>query len=200
MICPDCGTKMESDGQNIPFQTFLGFQAEKVPDIDLNFPTDYQATAHQYTKVLLGEDKVFRAGTISTVQFKTAYGYVRKYYENLNINPNNVKGSVTAALAHRCESVKRTTGQHPGGIVVIPRDYEVYDFTPVQYPAGDVDASWKTTHFDFHSIHDTILKLDMLGHVDPQALKMMSDLTHIDCRTLPLNDKKVISVFQAMKR
>ncbi len=197
MICPDCGTKMESDGQNIPFQTFLGFQAEKVPDIDLNFPTDYQATAHQYTKVLLGEDKVFRAGTISTVQFKTAYGYVRKYYENLNINPNNVKGSVTAALAHRCESVKRTTGQHPGGIVVIPRDYEVYDFTPVQYPAGDVDASWKTTHFDFHSIHDTILKLDMLGHVDPQALKMMSDLTHIDCRTLPLNDKKVISVFSS---
>lgn len=197
MICPDCGTKMVSDGQNIPFQTFLGFQAEKVPDIDLNFPTDYQATAHQYTKVLLGEDKVFRAGTISTVQFKTAYGYVRKYYENLNINPNNVKGSVTAALAHRCESVKRTTGQHPGGIVVIPRDYEVYDFTPVQYPAGDVDASWKTTHFDFHSIHDTILKLDMLGHVDPQALKMMSDLTHIDCRTLPLNDKKVISVFSS---
>ena len=197
MICPDCGTKMESDGQNIPFQTFLGFQAEKVPDIDLNFPTDYQATAHQYTKVLLGEDKVFRAGTISTVQFKTAYGYVRKYYENLNINPNNVKGSVTAALAHRCESVKRTTGQHPGGIVVIPRDYEVYDFTPVQYPAGDVDASWKTTHFDFHSIHDTILKLDMLGHVDPQALKMMSDLTNIDCRTLPLNDKKVISVFSS---
>ena len=196
-ICPDCGTKMESDGQNIPFQTFLGFQAEKVPDIDLNFPTDYQATAHQYTKVLLGEDKVFRAGTISTVQFKTAYGYVRKYFENLQINPNNIKGSVTAALAHRCEDVKRTTGQHPGGIVVIPRDYEVYDFTPVQYPAGDTDASWKTTHFDFHSIHDTILKLDMLGHVDPQALKMMSDLTHLDCRTLPLNDKKVISVFSS---
>ena len=195
MICPDCGTKMVGDGQNIPFQTFLGFQAEKVPDIDLNFPTDYQATAHQYTKVLLGEDKVFRAGTISTVQFKTAYGYVRKYYENLGINPNNVKGSVTAALAHRCEGVKRTTGQHPGGIVVIPRDYEVYDFTPVQYPAGDIDASWKTTHFDFHSIHDTILKLDMLGHVDPQALKMMSDLTKIDCRTLPFNDKKVLSVF-----
>ena len=195
MLCPDCGTKMESDGQNIPFQTFLGFQAEKVPDIDLNFPTDYQATAHQYTKVLLGVDKVFRAGTISTVQFKTAYGYVRKYYENLGINPNNVKGSVTAALAHRCEDVKRTTGQHPGGIVVIPRDYEVYDFTPVQYPAGDTDASWKTTHFDFHSIHDTILKLDMLGHVDPQALKMMSDLTHLDCRTLPFNDKKVLSVF-----
>lgn len=197
MNCPDCGTKMVSDGQNIPFQTFLGFQAEKVPDIDLNFPTDYQATAHQYTKVLLGEDKVFRAGTISTVQFKTAYGYVKKYYECLGINPNNVKPSVTTALAHRCEDVKRTTGQHPGGIVVIPRDYEVYDFTPVQYPAGDTDASWKTTHFDFHSIHDTILKLDMLGHVDPQALKMMSDLTHLDCRTLPFNDRRVISVFSS---
>ena len=196
-LCPECGTKMNSDGQNIPFQTFLGFQAEKVPDIDLNFPTDYQATAHQYTKVLLGEDKVFRAGTISTVQFKTAFGYVRKYFENLGINPNNVKGSVTACLAHRCEDVKRTTGQHPGGIVVIPRDYEVYDFTPVQYPAGDTDASWKTTHFDFHSIHDTILKLDMLGHVDPQALKMMSDLTKIDCRTLPFDDKKVISLFSS---
>ena len=194
-LCPECGTKMNSDGQNIPFQTFLGFQAEKVPDIDLNFPTDYQATAHQYTKVLLGEDKVFRAGTISTVQFKTAFGYVRKYFENLGINPNNVKGSVTACLAHRCEDVKRTTGQHPGGIVVIPQKYDVYDFTPVQYPAGDTEANWKTTHFDFHSIHDTILKLDMLGHVDPQALKMMSDLTGVNCLKIPLNDKRVYSLF-----
>lgn len=196
-FCPDCGTKMISDGQNIPFQTFLGFQAEKVPDIDLNFPTDYQATAHQYTKVLLGVDKVYRAGTISAVQFKTAYGYVRKYFEMHKVNLSNVRNALIASLAYGCQDVKRTTGQHPGGIVVIPRDYDVYDFTPVQYPAGDIEAAWKTTHFDFHSIHDTILKLDMLGHVDPQALKMMSDLTQIDCRTLPLNDKKVLSLFSS---
>ena len=197
MYCPDCGTKMISDGQNIPFQTFLGFQAEKVPDIELNFPTDYQATAHQYTKVLLGADKVYRAGTISAVQFKTAYGYVRKYFEMHKVDLNNVRNALIAGLAYGCQDVKRTTGQHPGGIVVIPRDYDVYDFTPVQYPAGDVEAAWKTTHFDFHSIHDTILKLDMLGHVDPQALKMMSDLTKIDCRTLPFNDKKVLSLFSS---
>ena len=195
--CPDCGEIMISDGQNIPFQTFLGFQAEKVPDIDLNFPTDYQATAHQYTKVLLGENNVYRAGTISTVQFKTAYGYARKYFEMQKINPDSVKGSLLAAIAYNCQEVKRTTGQHPGGIVVIPNDHDVYDFTPVQYPAGDVDAAWKTTHFDFHSIHDTVLKLDMLGHVDPQALKMMGDLTGIDCRTLPFNDKKVLSLFSS---
>lgn len=193
--CPDCGTDMISDGQNIPFQTFLGFQAEKVPDIDLNFPTDYQATAHLYTKVLLGADKVYRAGTISAVQFKTAYGYARKYFEMEQVPLDSVRSALFAALATGCQDVKRTTGQHPGGIVVIPRDYDVYDFTPVQYPAGDVEAAWKTTHFDFHSIHDTILKLDMLGHVDPQALKMMSDLTGLDCRTLPFNDKKVLSLF-----
>lgn len=193
--CPDCGTKMISDGQNIPFQTFLGFQAEKVPDIDLNFPTDYQATAHLYTKVLLGADKVYRAGTISAVQFKTAYGYARKYFEMEKVDPSNVRSALVAALATGCQDVKRTTGQHPGGIVVIPRDYDVYDFTPVQYPAGDVEAAWKTTHFDFHSIHDTILKLDMLGHVDPQALKMMSDLTGVDCRKLPFNDHNVLSLF-----
>lgn len=195
--CPDCRTIMHGDGQNIPFQTFLGFKAEKVPDIDLNFPTDFQATAHGFTKTLLGEDKVYRAGTISTVQFKTAFGYARKYFESLGIDPNTVKGNQMACLAFGCQEVKRTTGQHPGGIVVIPRDYDVYDFTPVQFPAGDVEAAWKTTHFDFHSIHDTILKLDMLGHVDPQALKMMSDLTGIDCRTLPFNDKKVLSLFSS---
>ena len=195
--CPECGEVMISDGQNIPFQTFLGFQAEKVPDIDLNFPTDYQATAHQYTKVLLGENNVYRAGTISTVQFKTAYGYARKYFEMQKINPDSVKGSLLAAIAYNCQEVKRTTGQHPGGIVVIPNDHDVYDFTPVQYPAGDVDAAWKTTHFDFHSIHDTVLKLDMLGHVDPQAIKMMGDLTGIDPRKLPFNDKKVLSLFSS---
>lgn len=193
--CPDCGTLMDANGTNIPFQTFLGFKAEKVPDIDLNFPTDFQAEAHLFTKELLGPNNVFRAGTISTLQFKTAYGFVRKYYEDLGIDPNKVKNTKIACIAYGCTEVKRTTGQHPGGIVVIPRDKEVYDFTPVQYPAGDVDAAWKTTHFDFHAIHDTVLKLDMLGHVDPQALKMLSDLTGVDCRTLPFNDKKIISLF-----
>ena len=198
--CPECGEIMIADGQSIPFQTFLGFKAEKVPDIDLNFPTDYQATAHDYTKVLLGEKNVYRAGTISAVQFKTAMGYVNKGYfeEYLKLKPSELPPrAVRNALAYGCTDVKRTTGQHPGGIVVVPRDYEVYDFTPIQYPAGDDEANWQTTHFDFHSIHDTILKLDMLGHVDPQALKMMSDLSHIDCRTVPLNDPKVISIFSS---
>lgn len=199
MKCPDCGEEMIRDGQTIPFQTFLGFNADKTPDIDLNFPTDYQATAHLYTKVLLGENNVYRAGTISTVKFKTAYGYVRKYFEEKNIEPDSVKKSKIATIAFGCTDVKRTTGQHPGGIVVIPNDYSVYDFTPVQFPAGDTDAAWKTTHFDFHAIHDTILKLDMLGHVDPQALKMMSDLTGKDCRTLPLTDPQVISLFSTDK-
>lgn len=195
-VCPHCGEKMIGDGQNIPFQTFLGFNAEKVPDIDLNFPTDYQATAHNYTKVLLGVDNVFRAGTISKVQFKTAFGFVKNYYEDfLRVPRTSVSSAYIAYLAYGCTNVKRTTGQHPGGIVVVPRKYDVYDFTPVQYPAGNVEADWKTTHFDFHSIHDTILKLDMLGHQDPQALKMMEDLTGFDCHKIPFNDSKVYSLF-----
>ena len=196
-VCPCCGEVMISDGQTIPFQTFLGFNADKTPDIDLNFPTDYQATAHNYTKVLLGEKNVYRAGTISTVQLKTAFGYVKKAYfeEFLHMDPSKISNAMVASIAYGCQEVKRTTGQHPGGIVVIPRDHVVYDFTPVQYPAGDTDAAWQTTHFDFHAIHDTVLKLDMLGHVDPQALKMMGDLTNTDCRKLPPNDPKVISLF-----
>ena len=199
--CPECGTKMVHDGQNIPFETFLGFHAEKTPDIDLNFPPDYQARAHNYTKVLLGEDNVFRAGTIETVAEKTAFGFARGYIERLYGEEalKTYPRAKIAYLASGCVDVKRTTGQHPGGIVVIPREYEVYDFTPVQYPADDKDAAWKTTHFDFHSIHDTILKLDLLGHVDPMALKMMSDLTGIDIHDIPMNDKKVISLFSSPK-
>lgn len=194
--CPICGEKMIADGQNIPFQTFLGFNAEKVPDIDLNFPADYQSTAHNYTKVLLGENNVFRAGTISTIKDKTAFAYVKDYFTKfLNVDIKNISSAKISALASGILEVKRTTGQHPGGIVVIPQKYDVYDFTPVQYPAGDTEANWKTTHFDFHSIHDTILKLDMLGHVDPQALKMMSDLTGVNCLKIPLNDKRVYSLF-----
>ena len=197
--CPICGEEMIHDGQNIPFQTFLGFNAEKVPDIDLNFPPDYQAQAHAYTKELLGADNVFRAGTISGVEEKTAFGFARGYIERLGMNPDEYPRAKIAYLASGCVGVKRTTGQHPGGIVVIPKNYEVYDFTPVQYPADNSEADWKTTHFDFHSIHDTILKLDLLGHVDPMALKMMADLTGIDIHTIPMNDPAVLSLFSSSK-
>lgn len=194
--CPICGTKMIGDGQSIPFQTFLGFNADKTPDIDLNFPTDYQSKAHDYTKVLLGAKNCFRAGTISTVQFKTAYGYVRNYFEEvLHEDPNKVHKSRVASLAYGCTEVKRTTGQHPAGIVVVPSDYEVYDFTPIQYPADDNTAAWKTTHFDFNSMHDTLLKLDILGHQDPQAIRMMCDLTGVNIKEIPVNDKDVLSLF-----
>ena len=195
--CPVCGEKLFHDGQNIPFETFLGFNADKVPDIDLNFPGDYQARAHEYTKVLLGPDNVFRAGTIERVADKTAFGFARGYFERQGYNPDEVSRAKIALLAAGCVDVKRTTGQHPGGIVVIPSDNEVYDFTPIQYPADEVEATWKTTHFDFHSIHDTILKLDLLGHVDPMALKMMADLTGIDVKTIPMNDPKVLSLFSS---
>ena len=197
--CPICGEEMIHDGQNIPFQTFLGFNAEKVPDIDLNFPPDYQAKAHAYTKVLLGENNVFRAGTISGVEEKTAFGFARGYIERLGMNPDEYPRAKIAYLASGCVGVKRTTGQHPGGIVVVPNNYEVFDFTPIQYPADDKASAWKTTHFDFHSIHDTILKLDLLGHVDPMALKMMADLTGVDIRTIPMNDPDVLSLFTSSK-
>ena len=197
--CPICGEEMIHDGQNIPFQTFLGFNAEKTPDIDLNFPPDYQAKAHAYTKELLGEKNVFRAGTISGVEEKTAFGFARGYIERLGMNPDEYPRAKIAALASGCVGVKRTTGQHPGGIVVVPREYEVYDFTPIQYPADDKDSAWMTTHFDFRSIHDTILKLDLLGHVDPMALKMMADLTGIDIHTIPMNDPDVLSLFSSAK-
>ena len=197
--CPICGEEMVHDGQNIPFQTFLGFKAEKTPDIDLNFPPDYQARAHAYTKELLGEKNVFRAGTISGVEEKTAFGFARGYIERLGLNPDEYPRAKIAYLASGCVGVKRTTGQHPGGIVVVPNEYEVYDFTPIQYPADDKDSAWMTTHFDFHSIHDTILKLDLLGHVDPMALKMMADLTGIDVTTIPMNDPAVLSLFSSAK-
>ena len=196
-VCPECGAPMVHDGQNIPFETFLGFNAEKTPDIDLNFPGDYQAKAHDYTKVLLGENNVFRAGTIETVADKTAFGFARGYIERKGLDLETYPKVKIAYLASGCVDVKRTTGQHPGGIVVVPTDHEVYDFTPVQYPADDMDSNWKTTHFDFHSIHDTILKLDLLGHVDPMALKMMSDLTGVKLQDIPMNDPKVLSLFSS---
>ena len=208
--CPICGADMAHDGQNIPFETFLGFNADKVPDIDLNFPSDYQATAHLFTKEFLGENNVFRAGTIETVADKTAFGYARGYLERLfmleglskedaQIRLNNYNKAKIGLLASGCVDVKRTTGQHPGGIIVIPTDHDVYDFTPVQYPADEASSAWKTTHFDFHKIHDTVLKLDLLGHVDPLALKMMATLTGIDINDIPMNDPKVLSLFSSGK-
>ena len=197
--CPECGHRMIHDGQNIPFATFLGFKADKVPDIDLNFPSDYQAKAHELTKDLLGKDNVFKAGTIETVAEKTAIGYVKGYFEAKHIDPDSIRKAEIERLAIGCQNVKRTTGQHPGGIIVIPNNMSVYDFTPIQYPANETEASWKTTHFDFHAIHDNVLKLDLLGHVDPYALRMMTDITGIDVHNIPLNDPQVLSLFSSNK-
>lgn len=193
-FCPHCSTLMQGDGQDIPFETFLGFEGDKVPDIDLNFSGDYQEKAHAYTKVLFGEDNVFRAGTIGTVAQKTAFGYVSGYCEEKGID-TNMRQAQRFRLATGCEGVKRTTGQHPGGIIVIPREVDVHQFTPVQFPANNPTSEWKTTHFDYNDLHDNLLKLDILGHVDPTAIKLLEKVTGIDPKTIPMNDPKVISVF-----
>ena len=200
-VCPHCGHPLIHDGQNIPFATFLGFHAEKVPDIDLNFPPDYQAHAHELTKDLLGKDNVFKAGTIESVAEKNAIGYAKGYFEylesheELHVDSTEISQAELERIAIGCQGVKKTTGQHPGGIIVIPNDMSVYDFTPIQYPADKVDASWKTTHFDFHKIHDNVLKLDLLGHVDPMVIKMMSRLAKKNIYEIPFNDKNVMSLF-----
>ncbi len=198
-MCPQCGSKLKGEGQNIPFATFLGFHAEKVPDIDLNFPSDFQSIAQEHIKELLGKDNVFKAGTIQAAKEKNALGYVKGYFESIGKDPSKVRQAELDRLAIGCSDVKRTTGQHPGGVIVIPDDMEVYDFTPVQYPADEVDSTWKTTHYDFKAIHDTVLKFDMLGHVDPQAVKMMCDLIGISFKEvlekIPLNDPEALSLF-----
>lgn len=191
--CPKCGTRLKKDGHDIPFETFLGFNGDKVPDIDLNFAGEYQPEAHDYTKVLFGEDYVYRAGTISTVADKTAFGFVKGYERDYNLNFRNAE---VDRLAKGASGVKRTTGQHPGGIIVIPDDMDVYDFTPIQYPADDLSAEWRTTHFDFHSIHDNILKLDILGHDDPTVIRMLQDLSGIDPLTIPTDDPEVMRIFE----
>lgn len=192
--CPHCGNPLQRDGQDIPFETFLGFYGDKVPDIDLNFSGEYQPRAHAYTKVLFGDDYVYRAGTISTVAEKTAFGYVRGYLESTG---EQMPQAEKERLAKGIEGVKRTTGQHPGGIIVIPDYMDVYDFTPVQYPADDLSAEWRTTHFDFHSIHDNVLKLDILGHDDPTMIRKLQDLSGIDPKTIPMNDPDVMSLFSS---
>ncbi|MYL33180.1 PolC-type DNA polymerase III [Pontibacillus yanchengensis] len=190
--CPDCSVPYIKDGQDIPFATFLGFKGDKVPDIDLNFSGEYQPQAHNYTKVLFGEDKVYRAGTIGTVAEKTAYGFVKGYASDHEIQYKNAE---VDRLVQGCTGVKRTTGQHPGGIIVVPDDKEIYDFTPIQYPADDKTSEWRTTHFDFHSIHDNLLKLDILGHDDPTVIRMLQDLSGIDPKTIPTDDEEVMKIF-----
>ncbi|MGO3733204.1 MAG: PolC-type DNA polymerase III [Vagococcus sp.] len=190
--CPKCGTRLFKDGHDIPFETFLGFHGDKVPDIDLNFSGTYQPQAHNYTKVLFGEEYVYRAGTIGTVADKTAFGYVKAYERDNNLN---LRGAEIDRLAKGSTGVKRTTGSHPGGIIVIPDYMDVYDFTPIQYPADDQDSEWKTTHFDFHSIHDNVLKLDILGHDDPTVIRMLQDLSGIDPKTIPTDDPEVMKIF-----
>ena len=190
--CPVCKTRLVKDGFDIPFETFLGFKGNKEPDIDLNFSGDYQSNAHKYTEIIFGAGQTFRAGTIGTLADKTAFGYIKNYYEERGIHKRNCE---IDRIVQGCVGVRRTTGQHPGGIVVLPVGEEINTFTPVQRPANDMTTATVTTHFDYHSIDHNLLKLDILGHDDPTMIRRLEDLTGLDAKTIPLDDKDVMSLF-----
>ncbi len=191
--CPECGTKLNKEGFDIPFETFLGFKGNKEPDIDLNFSGDYQSKAHKYTEVIFGSGQTYRAGTIGTLADKTAFGYVKRYYEERGTSKRNCE---IDRIVTGCTGIRRTTGQHPGGIIVLPMGETIYSFTPVQHPANDMTTDIVTTHFDYHSIDHNLLKLDILGHDDPTMIRMLEDLTGINATGIPLDDPEVMSLFQ----
>ncbi|UUM25596.1 PolC-type DNA polymerase III [Mycoplasmopsis agalactiae] len=192
--CPQCHTKIKGDGQSIPFETFLGFNADKVPDIDLNFTGEFQGVVHEEIRKLFGESHTFRAGTISKVAEKTAFGYVKSYAEQTR---QNIPQIFVEFLANRIKDVKRTTGQHPGGIIIIPKQFDIFDFTPINYPANDQSSSWLTTHFDYKAIHDNVLKFDILGHDNPTSIKLLEQYTGINIYDVPKNDESVIKLFSS---